>query len=197
MDDYNSYRIYQTVNKLLYNRGYHNEDMTFDEFKTKKNYTIYSETREDYPIKRGAIYVFFALDQGPKLGVKPIRTYKTEMNEKNCLRAIIITKEGITPFAKSEILEIKQNENIQIDVFTESELLFDITEHVLVPKHELLTAEEKENLLVSLKIKEHQLPKILHTDPVAKYYGFEKTNVVKITRISETAGTYLNYRIVI
>lgn len=129
------------------------------------------------------------------MGVSTIRQYCERMVQEQVQRAIMVVQDGITPFAKQGLSELSQR--FFIEQFLENELLINITEHELVPRHVPLTPHEKAQLLTRYKCKQTQLPRIQVTDPIARYYGLSRGTVVKIIRKSETAGRYITYRLVV
>nr|CAA32923.1 unnamed protein product [Sulfolobus acidocaldarius] len=73
----------------------------------------------------------------------------------------------------------------------------DISNHELVPKHEILQLEEAYKLVKELGIKPEQLPWIRASDPVAKSIGAKPGDIIKITRKSPFTGESVTYRYVI
>ena len=67
--------------------------------------------------------------------------------------------------------------DFSIELFDLKEVLVNITEHTLVPKHQVLSEAEKKNVLEKYKMKEGQLPKIQVNDPVARFYGLSRGQV--------------------
>jgi len=74
---------------------------------------------------------------------------------------------------------------------------FDVGQHVLVPKHEILSKEKAQEVLQRYKIFPHQLPLIKSSDSAAKAIGAKSGDILKITRNSPTAGKDVVYRYVI
>jgi DNA-directed RNA polymerase subunit H (RpoH/RPB5) len=72
-----------------------------------------------------------------------------------------------------------------------------IVEHELVPKHEVLSKEEKQKVLDKFKITTEELPKILSSDAVMEYLKAKPGDVVRIMRDSPTAGETVYYRVVV
>lgn len=75
--------------------------------------------------------------------------------------------------------------------------MFNISHHILVPKHELLIRDSEKKkrslFLAYLNIDESsQLPLLYTVDPVAKYYGMKNGDICKITR-----PNYVSYRYVV
>ena len=197
------YRVRKTVMQMLRDRGYmvdqqdvdQSEEDFFDKFSTSPQrdmLTLLVQKRDD---PTDSIFVFWPAD--PKVGVKPIKRYMERMNEESVKRAILVVQQNLTAFARQALAEIQQVEGLTIEQFQESELLVNITEHVLVPQHMVLTPQEKTILLQRYKMKESQLPRIQLSDPVSRYYGLSRGQVVKIIRPSETAGKYVTYRMVV
>jgi DNA-directed RNA polymerase subunit H len=79
----------------------------------------------------------------------------------------------------------------------EEELPFKITDHLLVPKHELMPPEESAAVLKKYNAAPHEFPFVLSTDPAAKGIGAKPGDFVKVTRASETAGETVYYRYVV
>ncbi len=114
-----------------------------------------------------------------------VKTKKTKTS-KPAKKAVKVLKKKAEP--KKRIKKIKSK-------FLESE--FDITKHILVPKHTLLTDKEKEKLLNKYIITIKELPKIMLTDPAIRHLKVKIGDVIKIERISPTAGKAIFYRGVI
>ncbi len=74
---------------------------------------------------------------------------------------------------------------------------FNVLDHTLVPKHEILPPEEVVKVLKELGVKPEQLPWIRASDPVARALGAKPGDVIKVIRDSPTAGKSIAYRYVI
>ena len=194
------FRIRKTVCKMLNARGYlvaqaeldRDKDSFTEEFgedPRRDALTLQFDLRED-PTQH--IFVYFPDEE--KVGVKTIKEYAKRMKDEQVNRAIIVVQQSLTPFARQSLLEC-QAQKFYIEQFQEAELLVNITDHVLVPEHILLSDEQKRVLLDRYKVKETQLPRIQMHDPVARYFGMRRGQVVRIIRPSETAGRYVTYRL--
>lgn len=163
---------------------------TFSEKRPARSDLIVLVAHNDDPTDQ--MFVFFPDE--PKIGIKTIKTYCTRMQEENIHRAIVVVQAGMTPSAKQSLVDMAPK--YILEQFLESELLINITEHELVPEHVVMTPEEKQELLARYKLKENMLMRIQAGDPVARYFGLKRGQVVKIIRPSETAGRYISYRLV-
>ncbi|KAL4876303.1 RNA polymerase [Aspergillus karnatakaensis] len=216
------WRTWRTVFEMLQDRGYEVTDeevrIDLDEFRNKyvnekgypsrdklkiqarpteamkAKYTpLPTPSNRDPQPDCGTIYIEFCPDDSG-IGTKQVRTFNHTVDEGNFHTGIFITK---TPISPSAVRLLSGIPGRICEHFQEQDLLVNITRHELVPKHVLLSPEEKARLLQRYRLKESQLPRIQVSDPVARYLGLRRGQVVKIIRRSETAGRYASYRWVI
>jgi len=72
-----------------------------------------------------------------------------------------------------------------------------VPDHVYVPKHEIMTKKEAEEILNKYNCKPTELPLIFVTDPAIMGLGVKPGDMIKITRKSPTAGQSNYYRYVV
>jgi len=194
------WRVSRTVHEMMRDRGYlvanFEIETSFDDFKmlhgssgmvdrTNMSFNV------DHSEKEGdRIFVYFTGEKN--VGKANIKTFLASMDKMSAKQGIMIYSEKMSPIAARAMQEMVSE--YHLESFKESELLVNITHHFLVPKHSILTKDQKTGLLAKYKVKQVQLPRIMLSDPVARYYGTRRGEVMKIERASETAGRYVTYR---
>ncbi|XP_041448647.1 DNA-directed RNA polymerases I, II, and III subunit RPABC1-like isoform X2 [Drosophila obscura] len=201
------WRIRRTVFEMGHDRGFlvtkDELDQTLQEFKDlfgdapSAQRPMRSDlnmllTHDDDDTNRMLVFFF----DEPKIGVATVNSFTNRMRDENIRHAIIVSQAGLTTAAKRALLALKNSDNFDVEQFLEIELMVNITQHDLVPEHVLLTDAEKQALFAKYNLKPELMMILLTTDPVARYYGFKPGQVVKIIRLSETAGRSASYRVV-
>ena len=198
------YRVRKTAFEMLRDRGFAIIETeyakTFEQFKTDYEFggkvdrqrMNISAINENNPEEK--ILVAFHDDD---LKQSHIQTY-TQMAEKDSMSNVIIVVGGACSSTVKKTIESTSDVDRQIrwEIMFEDDLIINVTKHILVPEHIKLTKEEGLELLKKYQVKQTQLPRMLVDDPISKYYGFRRGDIVKIIRKSETAGRYVTYRAV-
>jgi DNA-directed RNA polymerase subunit H (RpoH/RPB5) len=148
---------------------------------------------------RKKIYVKFYIN---KL-IKPQNIYdivedlfhiETILEKKDDL--MIIIKDEPNDTMIENIKDIWVSENIYVSLLNIKRLQFNILKHCLVPKHTLLSLDEKEAFMKKYNIMDKtQIPDISFFSPVSLVLGIRPGDVVKIVRSSRTAIQADFYRI--
>lgn len=201
------FKVRRTILQMLKDRSYvvfeNQDDLEMSRFlfeeKFVKNYQV---IRTELEINRSKwfseskrILVIFLEGEKEKstIGVKTIRGFCERIKQEKIQNSILVLHGKLTSHARQAINSINSLED-KIEYFSESELIINITEHTLVPKHEIISDEEAKNLFKRYSIRENQLPRINKRDPIARYFGIQKNEIMKIIRSSETSGRYVTYR---
>ncbi|KAJ1727995.1 DNA-directed RNA polymerases II 24 kDa polypeptide (RNA polymerase II subunit 5) [Coemansia biformis] len=194
------WRVYRTVHQMCKDRNYlvasGDLDRTLEQFKAefapsgkvdRVRLTFVVQKKDD---PSNQMFVFFP--EGKSVGVGQVREYIGKMTKESVTNGIIVYSGSMSP--STDKIRAALPANHRLEKFHESDLLVNITEHDLVPQHKILSEEQKREILKRYRLRETQLPRISIDDPVARYYGMVRGQVVQIIRPSETAGRYVTYR---
>lgn len=191
------YKVRQTILEMITDRGYvipQTENISFDEFIVKynnKNLDIYVN---DEVLNR-KIYVYFHNESKnySKNDLKSImQKLITQYDDKDINLILILRDKENSAISKELTKDIYKN----VEIFLKKNMIFNITHHIYVPKHIILSKEEEKEVLEKYNTTKGKLPKIPKTDPIAKYYGMKSDQICKIIRKSPEVGEYVYYRLV-
>lgn len=195
------YRSRLTLMKILTLRGY--EVSAYSRFSPKEieamspviasaGFMVSHTTNE----KRKCVVIYHTGKVG-KMGVASLITENNGIPESDYenTEVIIMTNDNITDSTRKLTLTEWMARKLSISVFNIYQFINNPMEHILVPKHERVTAEEEAEVMKLVQSKA-QLPVIkFHSDPIARCLGLTPGEIVKITRPSPSAGVYVVYRV--
>jgi len=136
-------------------------------------------------------YVMLCVLDQQTIGVSYVRELKALVDGEEATKGIMVGNGKYTYSAKSNSKEMG------IELIPPTLPTFDVFEHELVPRHEILTEEERKKVLERFHSKPYQFPWIKASDPISIMVGAEPGDIVRITGESETAGTAESYRYVV
>jgi len=135
--------------------------------------------------------IIWCVPEEATVGITSINRLQKVMKDAKLERGVMITSGRYTHAVKQSAK--KKN----IELLPRTFPAFDIFEHKLVPKHEILTEKEKEQLLTQYKVQPYQLPQIKASDPAVKAIDAKPGDILRVIRKSATAGTHYAYRYVV
>jgi DNA-directed RNA polymerases I, II, and III subunit RPABC1 len=180
--------VYKTVIEMLndrhYNTSEYSNQLSIEDIKKKYLHNNLEIIVKHNNNQKQLIILFY----NEKFGISDVNKLIEYLKEKKLNNVILVVKEKLTSFG----LKALKNSEINYEIFLRKNLMFNITKHILVPKHIILSKDEKNKLLKTLQCKLDQLPKILKTDPISKYFNALTGQVFKIYRKNE-----IYYRVVV
>jgi DNA-directed RNA polymerase I, II, and III subunit RPABC1 len=190
------FKVRQTVLEMLEDRGYtipEYEKVSFEQFIIKYNNKALDIYINDESLNK-KIYVYFhnEVKNFSKSDLKIMQKVVDQYQDEDINLILILRDKENSAVTKELNKEAYKN----VEIFLKKNMIFNITHHVFVPKHIILSNGEEKELLEKYNTTKGKLPKISKTDPIAKYYGMKTNQICKIIRRSPEVGEYFYYRLV-
>ena len=157
------------------------EPLTYQEFVDRYGEDP-TEIRKELAQVFGKIAVFWL----ESLGISDVQHVKMRMAELEVNHSIVIYNNKITSYAATALRSLKA-QKIIIETFSEQEMQINITKHELQPRHIICSLATKKEMFAAYSVNPSMIPQIkASTDPVCRWYGAEKGQLIKIVRPSES-----------
>ena len=200
MDDIEKlFRARTTVLEMFRDRGYSLSDELFIDSKDSFKKLFYSKNLDFRVDSEGKppVFVKWMLNFKikPNMIKETIDNIREEGFQLNSPGKIILITKAKPNTNISKIFKDKEFRGTEL--FWLNTMIFNITKHVLVPKHTKISEDDIRKLLAELYIQnKFHLPVMLKSDPITRYLDLSSGDVCKITRYSPTSGEYFSYRVV-
>lgn len=182
--------VLQNVALMLFDRKYLDlkyKSSILKTINTKTNSdSITFSSDFDHPYN---IHVKFLTEQN--VGKKQNLVKLVDYTDKKNHYILIVIDDKVSKFLK----DFKRISNIEI--FDYDEFYFNVTDHILVPKHIILTEEEQQQILIEYNLSIDQVPKLFKTDRIARHYNMKVGSICKIEQLSPVTGKVITYRHII
>jgi len=199
-EDVMFFRMNKTILQMMRDRGYEVDqkalEATIEQFRANCGSSFSPTSLTKVYRNKNGDRILVCFDPIDRVDTKTLAMLTQKMHDTNVTHMVLVARPGIlTPIAARAIEKIKSS-GLVIDYFDYDEVIINVTEHELVPKHEILSDEEKGQVLQQYNVNDTQLPRIPRADPVCRYFGASPGQLIRITRDSQTAGKYVTYRLV-
>lgn len=154
-----------------------------------------SEKIEDkivYHLSKGSEKQIMLCVLGQKtIGISYVRELKELVDKEGVSKGILVGSGKYTYSSKSTANELG------LELIPPKIPAFDIFEHELIPMHEIVSEDERNQILEKFHAKPYQFPWIKSSDPISIILGAQPGDIIRIVGKSETAGKYESYRYVV
>jgi DNA-directed RNA polymerase subunit H (RpoH/RPB5) len=157
------HRKYDSISQVL------TRDATEEELPT-----LFMVTRVEKKKKVPAALIF--LLKAEKLNIDGVKEMIRLLDTHRIKYGVLVYQNSITSSAKKTLDLIGQ---YKIELFSLQELQYNITQHRYYCRHEKITNLSE---LGPLQSQTSKFPKILSTDPVVRFFAFQKNDVLRIHR---------------
>jgi DNA-directed RNA polymerase I, II, and III subunit RPABC1 len=131
-----------------------------------------------------------------RLNVGALRECVASAGAKGASLVVVLVTSMPTAPMRLGIAEAERDGTIVVEYFTFGEMQINIMDHELQPSFSVLAEHETRALLAKYRIKLTQLPRLLASDPCARYLGVRRGAVVRITRRPPSANELTTFRVV-